>query len=130
MKTTLAYLMELLNRTVAPWTENLRQVLLLAEQESASVKSQNCTVYFSLNQAIRRLETSRLQEKQTLGIESLIEELRRIDEDVILEYYIISTTKQLGTCYVLDDVLIGCEFVLKSGMRSRPGFWIDGKPIT
>jgi hypothetical protein len=130
MKNIVTYLMTLLDHASAQWTEELRVVLRSAEATGAKVCAQHCTVQFALSQAVRRLETSRALAKSTFGIESLIEELSRLDNDVTLDYYVISTPSHLGTCYVLSDRLLGCEFVTKSGTESRRGLWIDDKPIT
>ncbi|WUR15140.1 hypothetical protein E7V67_008550 [[Empedobacter] haloabium] len=130
MKNILTYLRELLDHVSAQWAEDLRLVLCSAEATGTTVHAQHCTVQFALNQALRRLETSRALAKITFGIEGLIEELRHLDNDVTLDYYVISTPSHLGTCYVLSDRLLGCEFVMKSGTESRRGLWIDSKPIT
>lgn len=129
MKNCLFYLLELLNNVTAPWTEDLRQVLLSAEATGTPAHLQHCTVHFALGQALRRLKTSHAQGKQTFGIKELIEELRFLNENLVLDYYVISTPMHLGTCYVLRDSLLGCEFVLKSGTMSKPGLYIDDKPI-
>lgn len=125
MKNTYSYLIGLLDHVDAPWTENLRQILISAAATGNSVNLQHCTVEFAFSQALRRLKTTRVKEKRTFGIESLIEELRHLNENMVLDYYIISTENYLGTCFVLEDRLIGCEFVIKSGTKSMPGLWID-----
>jgi hypothetical protein len=129
MRNNCSYLIGLLDQVVAPWAEDLRQVLLSAKAAEIPVAVQQCTVRFALAQALRRSETSRSLKKQTFGIEGLIKQLRRLDEDVYLDYYVISTAKHLGTCYVLKNRLLGCEFVLKDGTKSKPRLWIDDKPI-
>jgi hypothetical protein len=130
MGDSLSYLMELLDNTVNPWAEKLRPVLVLAKATRIPVNLQHCTADFSLTQALRRLATSRALEKKTFGIESLIEELRLLARDVVLKYYVISTDNYLGTCYVLRERLLGCEFVVKSGTKEKPGLWLDDKPGT
>lgn len=130
MTDILSYLTKLLDVSVDPWKKNLRSVLDSAKARRIPVNIQHCTADFALNQALRRLATSRALEKETFGIESLIEGLRLLEGDIVLDYYIISTSKYLGTCYVFRDRLLGCEFVVKSGTKAKPGLWIDDKPVT
>lgn len=129
MKDSASYLIKLLDCETAAWSEDLRRVLLATEPTEISETPQHCVVYFALSQARRRLETSRAQGKTTFGIESLIATLSALNEDETLDYYVISNSTHLGTCYVLQNRLLGCEFVLKSGTQSKRGLWIDGKPI-
>ncbi|WP_155636399.1 hypothetical protein [Burkholderia stagnalis] len=114
----------------APWSEDLRTVLLSKDLKKNPGNPQQCTAHFALKQAQRRLESSRVLEKTTFGIESLISELSKLNGDERLDYYIISTPTHLGTCYVFQGRLLGCEFVLKSGSETKPGLWVDGKQIT
>ena len=130
MRDSLSYLMELLDEIVDPWAKNLRPVLVLAKARRIPVNLQHCTADFALNQALRRLATSRALGKKTFGIESLVEELRLLARDIVLDFYVISTSKYLGTCYVFRDRLLGCEFVVKSGTKEKPGLWFDDKPVT
>ena len=129
MKNNLIYLIALLDKLDAPWAADLRRVLLSAKAEENQVNFQHCTVKFALSQARRRLESSSQRKKQTFGIESLVDELSRFDTDLVLDYYVVSTSPWLGTCFVLQDHLLGCEFVVKSGTVSRLGLWIDDGPI-
>ena len=119
MKDRLYYLMELLDRESAPWADKLRRVLLSTGTTVAPENPQNCTVHFALNQARRRLETSRALDKKTFGIESLITALSELNEDVFLDYYVVSNSMHLGTCYVLQGRLLGCEFVQKPTTESK-----------
>lgn len=130
MRDSVSYLKELLDDLVNPWTKKLRPVLDSAKASRIPVNLQHCTADFALNQALRRLATSRALGKETFGIESLIEELRLLEGDIVLDYYVISTSKYLGTCYVFRDRLLGCEFVVKSGTKAKPGLWVDDKPFT
>lgn len=130
MRDSVSYLKELLDDLVNPWKKKLRPVLDSAKASRIPVNLQHCTADFALNQALRRLATSRALGKETFGIESLIEELRLLEGDIVLDYYVISTSKYLGTCYVFRDRLLGCEFVVKSGTKAKPGLWVDDKPFT
>lgn len=130
MRDSVSYLKELLDDLVNPWAKKLRPVLDSAKASRIPVNLQHCTADFALNQALRRLATSRALGKETFGIESLIEELRLLEGDIVLDYYVISTSKYLGTCYVFRDRLLGCEFVVKSGTKAKPGLWVDDKPFT
>ncbi|WP_175948808.1 hypothetical protein [Burkholderia pyrrocinia] len=127
----MSYLINLLDQVPdVPWSEDLRNVLLSTDLKENPSGPQHCTVYFALKQARRRLESSRARGKTTFGIESLISELSKLNEDESLDYYVISTSRHLGTSYVLRGRLLGCEFVLKSGSETKPGLWVDGKQIT
>jgi hypothetical protein len=129
--TTISYLIQLLDqRPDTSWANELRSVLLSPELNARQVAAQHCSVHFALSQAQRRLESSRRLNKTTFGIDGLISELRLLDEDHMLDYYVVSTSRHLGTCYVDKDRLIGCEFVLKGGTETKPGLWIDGKQVS
>ncbi len=126
-----SFLISLLDREAgSSWSEELRRVLLSADASSVSHSPQHCSVHFALAQARRRLETSYGLGKRTFGMESLISVLEPLDKDAMLDYYVISTATDLGTCYLYQNRLLGCEFVRKSGTESKPGLWIDGKRIT
>jgi len=129
MKKCLDYLMRILGQATGPWVGDLHHVLLSAKPTEIPVTPQHCTVQFALSQATRRLKSSRAQAKQTFGIESLIEELHHLDKEATLACYVISTARHLGTCYILSDRLLGCEFVIKSGTKLLPGLWTGDKPI-
>ncbi|MDR6502794.1 hypothetical protein ACPUER_28710 [Burkholderia sp. DN3021] len=131
MTNSVSYLMQLLNqRPDSSWTDELRSVLLSPDLTAIRIDVQHCTVNFALSQALRRLESSRGLNRPTFGIEDLIFELRQLNEEQTLDYYVVSTSQHLGTCYVDKDRLIGCEFVQKGGAETRPGLWIDGKQVT
>ena len=129
--TTVSYLIQLLDqRADASWANELRSVLLSPELNTRSLGVQHCSVNFALSQARRRLDSSRRLNKATFGIESLIAELCLLDKSQMLDYYVVSTSRHLGTCYVTKDRLTGCEFVLKGGAETKPGLWIDGKQVS
>lgn len=129
--TTVSYLIQLLDqRPDTSWANELHSVLLSPDLNARPIGVQHCSVRFALNQAQRRLDSSRRLNKMTFGIESLISELCLLNEDQMLDYYVVSTSRHLGTCYVDKDRLIGCEFVLKSGTETKPGLWVDGKQVS
>lgn len=129
--TTVSYLIQLLDqRPDTSWANELRSVLLSPDLNGRTIRVQHCSVRFALSQAQRRLDSSRRLNKTTFGIESLVSELSPLNEDQMLDYYVVSTSRHLGTCYVDNDRLIGCEFVLKGGAETKPGLWIDGKQVS
>ncbi|CAG9220758.1 hypothetical protein [Paraburkholderia caribensis] len=130
MTDSVSYLIQLLDqRADSSWANELRSVLLSPDLNADLVGCQHCMVHFALSQAQRRLESSRRLNKTTFGIEDLISELRQLNEDQTLDYYVVSTSRHLGTCYVDKDRLIGCEFVEKGGAKTKPGLWTDGKQV-
>lgn len=127
MTNSISYLIQLLDqRPDSSWANELRSVLFSPDLNADLVGVQHCMVHFALSQAQRRLESSRRLNKTTFGIEDLISELRQLNEDQTLHYYVVSTSRHLGTCYVDEDRLIGCEFVQKGGAETKPGLWIYG----
>ncbi|WP_250511746.1 hypothetical protein [Caballeronia sp. GACF4] len=131
MSNSLSYLNNLLDRRPnAFWTGELRAVLRSSELKASQIQTQHCTVHFALSQAKRRLESSKRLKKTTFGIESLISDLGQLGEEETLDFYVISTSQYLGTCYVAADRLVGCEFVVKAGTETKPGLWVEGKRIT
>jgi ABC-type uncharacterized transport system permease subunit len=130
MKKDISYLINLLDHWVnGAWVDELRNVLQSPELKTSQIQIQHCTAYFALNQAIRRLESSRRIKKMTFGVESLISQLNKLPEEDVLDYYAISTSQYLGVCYVFLNQLIGCEFIQKTGVETKPGLWLDGKKI-
>jgi hypothetical protein len=131
MSNSLSYLINLLDRRRnALWSDELRDVLRSPELAASRISAQHCTVQFALSQARRRLESSQRLRKTTFGLESLISDLGQLKEEDPLDYYVISTSQYLGTCYVAADRLVGCEFVAKTGTETKPGLWVDGKRIS
>lgn len=131
MKKDAIYLIKLLDKTPAEaWAERLRVMLISDGFQEKPDNPQSCIVSFALNQAKRRLDHTRAIGKKTFGIEELIVTLSAFDKEKGLQFYSIEDHQYLGTCYVADGRILGCECVLKTGTVSKPGLWIDGKQIT
>ncbi|MCE4544320.1 MULTISPECIES: hypothetical protein [unclassified Caballeronia] len=130
MKNDVAYLTKLLDQTAEkPWTEKLRTMFASDSFMEKADNPQSCIVSFALNQANRRLKYTQTIGKETFGIDELIAVLSTLDQRKELEFFSIENSKYLGTCYIADERMLGCECVLKTGTVSKPGLWIDGKQI-
>jgi hypothetical protein len=86
---------------------------------------ENFVISFALNRAKSRLESSKKAGKKTFGLENLISTLSKYDQTQKITFFNLENTQYLGTCFVLDDQILGYEFVLKTGTTSVPGLWPD-----
>jgi hypothetical protein len=131
MRKDVAYLTKLLDQTAEKsWTEKLRAMFASESFMEKSDNPQSCIASFALNQAKRRLKYTRAISKETFGIDELIVVLSGLEQDKELEFFSIENSTYLGTCYIADERMLGCECVLKTGVVSKSGLWIDGKQIT
>jgi hypothetical protein len=111
------------------WVKKLREILESSDLKEKSESPQSCTINFALEQSKRRLENTKSLGKETFGITELIEVLEKLDKSMEITFYLITNSDFLGTCYVLKNSVLGCEFVRKTGSISMPGLWVDGKRI-
>ncbi|WP_157359672.1 hypothetical protein [Caldimonas brevitalea] len=130
MTTDAEYLLSLANEI--PETSSLGQLKAILSMDDLRGKPANpltCTASYALAQAKRRLENSTALGKATVGLEDLIASASSFKDDDIFECYIFENSTHIGTCYVFDGGLLGCEFVLRTGTQTLPGLWIDGKRV-
>ncbi|MEF3074485.1 hypothetical protein V2P20_05560 [Methylobacter sp. Wu1] len=86
---------------------------------------ENFAISFALNRAKFRLESAKKAGKKTFGLEDLISALSKYDQTQKVTFFNLENTQYLGTCFVLDDRILGYEFVLKTGTTSVPGLRPD-----
>ncbi|RKU03029.1 hypothetical protein C7H84_12555 [Burkholderia sp. Nafp2/4-1b] len=67
----------------------------------------------------RQANTQKLKLK-TFGLASLITELEALPADTPLQNYGIKTGAYTGSCFVLDEKLLGCEFVERGTAKTIP----------
>lgn len=129
MKSNLSYLRSLTLRAISSgtikWPNQLLDVLDSADAEELWSNPQTCRVSFVKERAEQRLRLSSAQGLTTFGIPELIDNIGSIADDESIELFGIKNSKYIGTCFVYNKKIIGCEFVLRGKAISKPGLWLN-----
>lgn len=82
-------------------------------------------ISFVLNRAIFRTNSTEKYKKTTFGLKNLVRTLSDLDPQGWIDSYSFRSSSYLGACFVMEDKLIGYEFVERKGTISRPGIDSD-----
>ncbi|MBR8335534.1 hypothetical protein KDW69_28180 [Burkholderia ambifaria] len=93
------------------WTDALDSVLISANVVEIPGYPRVERASFVLAQAKSRQTNTANLKLQTFGLASLITELEALPPDTPLQNYGIKSGAYIGSCFVLDEKLVGCEFV-------------------
>jgi hypothetical protein len=77
-------------------------------------------VSFILQRARMREQNSIKLVLETFGLPDLITPLERLTPDQELKIYGVKNTTDVGSCFVLDDRIVGCEFVKRGVSKTTP----------
>lgn len=76
---------------------------------------------FALERAKSRLESAQRFSRRVSGLESVVENMSKLPEDVFVDFYNIEARGLVGTCFVYERRIVGYEFVVRGGRQSLPG---------
>jgi len=125
MSNSIQYLKHLLlskNRKVTSLDVDFLNRILDSEDVSENPSNpEKYMVRFALNRAKMRQESVINVGKETIGSKQLIETLFTLDQENKIDFYNIENRDYRGTCFVIDDRIVGFEFIKKTGSISIPG---------
>ncbi|MEN4922546.1 hypothetical protein ABE485_28010 [Achromobacter spanius] len=129
MTSNLQYLRCLIRQKVADESEEWPRLLLeVIESPDIEELSSNPQVYkaaFIKERAEQRHISSSVQGLITFGIPALINRLKCIADDENIELFGLRNSTYVGACFIYEEQLIGCEFVVRGKAKTRPGLWLD-----
>lgn len=102
------------------WRGALESVLISADVVEIPGFPRIDRASFVLAQAKSRQTNAVTLELKTFGLPSLITELEALPPDTPLQNYGIKNGAYTGSCFVLDERLVGCEFVERGAAKTIP----------
>lgn len=110
----------LANMSANEWTDALDSVLISANVVEIPGYPRVERASFVLAQAKSRQSNTASLKLKTFGLVSLITELEALPPDTLLQNYGIKIGVYVGSCFVLDGKLVGCEFVERGTSKTVP----------
>lgn len=110
----------LANMSANEWTDALDSVLISANVVEIPGYPRVERASFVLAQAKSRQSNTASLKLKTFGLVSLITELEALPPDTLLQNYGIKSGAYIGSCFVLDGKLVGCEFVERGTSKTVP----------
>jgi hypothetical protein len=120
MMGNIQFLASLLNEVQESWRDPLLKVLRSSDVGEVHGNPQLNRVSFILARAKLRMSNSMRLGLETFGLPNLIVELEKLPADRELETYGIENAVYVGSCFVSDNRLIGCEFVKREMSKTVP----------
>jgi hypothetical protein len=102
------------------WRASLFEILQSPDVEEIHGNPQLHRVSFILKRARMREQNSITLVLETFGLPDLITALERLTPDQELKTYGVKNTTYVGSCFVLDDRIVGCEFVKRGASKTTP----------
>jgi hypothetical protein len=115
---TTSGLMSLARKLDVKWAPQLLCVLESAISVSKAPERHHAS--FALEQAERRLARSVESGIETFGIPELIKRLRELAPETEIEFHFVHGKLYTGTCFVVANEWVGCEFVKKGKALTVP----------
>lgn len=112
--------MMLANMSANEWKDALDSVLISADVVEIPGYPRVVRASFVLAQAKSRQSNTASLKLKTFGLASLITELEALPPDTLLQNYGIKSGAYIGSCFVLDGKLVGCEFVERGTLKTVP----------
>jgi len=110
----------LANMSANEWKGALDSVLVSADVVEIPGYPRVERASFVLAQAKSRQTNTASLKLKTFGLASLITELEALPPDTPLQSYGIKSGAYIGSCFVLDGKLVGCEFVERDTSKTVP----------
>ena len=110
----------LANMSANEWKGALDSVLVSADVVEIPGYPRVERASFVLAQAKSRQTNTASLKLKTFGLASLITELEALPPDTLLQNYGIKSGVYIGSCFVLDGKLVGCEFVERGISKTVP----------
>lgn len=110
----------LANTSANEWRGALDSVLISADVVEIPGYPRVERASFVLAQAKSRQSNTASLKLKTFGLASLITELEALPPDTLLQNYGIKSGAYIGSCFVLDGKLVGCEFVERGTSKTVP----------
>jgi hypothetical protein len=114
------FLVSLLNEVDRNWRPSLLEVLQSPDVEEVHGNPQINRASFILQRARMRQCNSLKLGLETFGLPDLILTLAKLPAHQQLRSYGVKTTMFIGSCFVLDDRMLGCEFVKRGISKTVP----------